>query len=134
MRTMRLVVLAVPHADEDAADEAFAVECMRACLADGDLPMTSHLLYVGQPIMRDANAMERILGQTSPRPVVDAAVVYVDRGVTDRMVQTVTHSFVQSRPIVWRALHGDVTAHLATIREARRRAGIVGQLEAFIDG
>ena len=57
---MRRVILESPFAGDIEAHVAYARRCLRDCLARGEAPIASHLLY--PQILDDSIAAERALG------------------------------------------------------------------------
>lgn len=102
---MKRVFLISPFAGEVAANVAYARQAMRDCLRRGEAPFASHLLY--PQCLDDDNEEERALGMAGGAvylPIVDAAVCYVERGISRGMRAELMAAFAMSTPIVWRSL------------------------------
>lgn len=89
----------------------YARVCMRDCLARGEAPFASHLLYTQPGVLDDTSQGERDRGIAAGfafRRIVDATVVYTDRGVSPGMVLGIRHALAQGCAVVPRALYGRV--------------------------
>ena len=87
---MRLVILESPFAQDPEARIAYARRCICDCLARGESPIASHLLYTQPGILRDDVADERALGIAAGLSwyrVAQACVVYLDHGMSRGMVE-----------------------------------------------
>lgn len=89
---MRRVILESPYGSVDPsivqANIAYARRCLRDSLSRGEAPIASHLLYTQPGVLDDAVPAERKLGINAGlawRYVAEAAVVYMNRGVSEGM-------------------------------------------------
>lgn len=92
---MRRVVLESPFAGDVAENVAYAKRCMRDCLARGEAPIASHLLWTQPGLLRDHNPVERSLGIDAGlawQDVADAVVFYTDRGMSGGMEAALLHA------------------------------------------
>lgn len=108
---MRRVVLESPYGSPDPleveANVAYAKRCMLDCLARGDAPIASHLLWTQDGLLDDRNPEQRTAGieaGLSWIPVADAGVFYVDRGASPGMRAAVERYQRFGVPIEWRSL------------------------------
>lgn len=108
---MRRVVLESPYGSPDPleveANVAYAKRCMLDCLARGDAPIASHLLWTQDGLLDDRNPEQRTAGieaGLSWIPVADAGVFYVDRGASPGMRAAVDRYVTLGIPIEWRSL------------------------------
>ena len=82
---MRLVVLESPYAGNVERNVAYARACLADCLARGEAPIASHLLYTQPGVLDDTNPEQRKLGINAGfawNRFADAVVVYEDLGVS----------------------------------------------------
>ena len=123
---MRLVILESPFAGKSKLpkwapgfvhrvarriDERRNVRYARRCLHDsihrGEAPIASHLLYTQPGVLDDGKPSERQLGIDASlawRQVTQAAVVYIDRGVSLGMEYGVTAAQNAGVPVEYRSL------------------------------
>jgi len=83
---MRRVILETPFAGDIEAHVAYARRCLRDCLARGEAPIASHLLY--PQILDDSIAAERALGIAAGLGwlrLAEAMVAYIDYGISPGM-------------------------------------------------
>ena len=83
---MRRVILESPFAGDIEAHVAYARRCLRDCLARGEAPIASHLLY--PQILDDSIAAERALGIAAGLGwlrLAEAMVAYIDYGLSPGM-------------------------------------------------
>jgi hypothetical protein len=107
---MRLVIIESPYSSPDAAGlvvhREYALACMRDCLARGEAPLASHLLY---PLVLDEDAPdERTLGIQCGYGWgrhAELVVVYVDHGVSLGMARAIEHYADLKIPHVYRTLY-----------------------------
>lgn len=105
---MRLVAVESPYAGEVDANVAYARACLADCLRRGEAPFASHLLYTQPGVLRDEDATERALGIEAGlafQRVVDAVVVYVDRGISRGMEQGISRAALAGLPVEYRSLY-----------------------------
>ena len=84
----KLVIIESPFAGEIEANTAYAKRCVHDCLARGESPIASHLLFTQPGILLDNDPEERRLGIEAGHAwyrVADACVVYTDRGISPGM-------------------------------------------------
>jgi hypothetical protein len=104
---MRLVVIESPYAGDVEANEAYARDCMADCLRRGEAPYASHLLYT--QMLNDTVPDQRKLGMAAGfawNAQADAAVVYVDRGISPGMVEGIMVHQGNDVPVEFRRLGG----------------------------
>jgi hypothetical protein len=96
---MRLVVVESPYAGktdaEIEANVAYARRCLKDCLDRGEAPIASHLLYTQPGVLRDSDPEQRKLGIAAGlawAKNADAMVIYLDRGVSQGMINAVTYA------------------------------------------
>lgn len=106
---MRRVVVESPYAGATAADVeanvSYARRCARDCLARGESPYLSHLLFT--QILDDLVPEERSLGIVAGLAWGAAAehvAVYIDRGISQGMIQGVAAHRRAGRSIACRSL------------------------------
>lgn len=107
---MKRVILESPYAGDIARNTRYARACMADCLARGESPYASHLLYTQPGVLDDTKPHERELGIVAGfawRQVADATVVYTDLGISDGMRYGVADADRQGRPIEFRELGGE---------------------------
>lgn len=103
----RLVILESPYAGDVTINEAYARAAMRDCLARGDAPAASHLLYTQPGVLDDGNPEERARGIDAGLAwgaVAEATVVYTDRGISRGMAAGIERAEAEGRPVEWRTL------------------------------
>lgn len=96
---MRRVIIESPYAGDIDANVTYARACVADCLARGEAPIASHLLFTQPGVLRDDDPAERQLGIEAGlawQAVADAVVVYDDHGISDGMQQA-----------LGRLMHGD---------------------------
>jgi hypothetical protein len=83
---MRRVIIESPYSGEVEENVRYARECLFDCLARGEAPFASHLLYT--QILDDTNPDQRARGIRAGFEwmfVANYVVVYVDRGISRGM-------------------------------------------------
>jgi len=108
---MRRVIVESPYAGEIEANVTYARRALADCLALGEAPIASHLLYTQSGVLDDSKASERELGIAAGlawRKVAELQVFYTDRGWSKGMVAALEQAIRESRPIELRALDGAV--------------------------
>lgn len=91
---MRLVILESPFAGDVEANTAYARASVRDCLERGESAIASHLLFTQPGILRDGEPGERELGIAAGLEwytVAQAAVFYLDRGMSGGMAEALEH-------------------------------------------
>lgn len=104
---MRLVQVESPYAGDVEENVAYARACLADCLRRGEAPFASHLLYTQPGVLRDDDPEERRLGieaGLSFLRVMDATVVYIDRGVTNGMEEGIARAKAVGIPVEVRSL------------------------------
>ena len=104
---VRLVIVESPYAGDIEANVAYARACVRDCLARGEAPIASHLLYTQPGVLRDEVPEERQRGidaGLSWYKVADASVVYVDRGISGGMEYGIQAARAAGKPVEFRRL------------------------------
>lgn len=108
---MRRVILESPYAGDVEANVEYARRCVRDSLSRGEAPIASHLLYTQPGVLRDEIAFERQWGIDAGlawRPVADASVVYIDRGVTRGMMYGIAAAHAAGLPVETRRIDSQV--------------------------
>ena len=106
---MRLVILESPYAGDVARNLAYARACMADCLARGEAPYASHLLYAQPGVLDDSKPDERALGMAAGfawGERADATVVYTDLGTSAGMVAGIERAKAAGRAVEMRMLPG----------------------------
>jgi hypothetical protein len=104
---MRLVILESPFAGDEQANIDYARLCVRDSLMRGEAPIASHLLYTQPTILDDSVPEERQHGIDAGLAwgeVVDATVVYVDKGISNGMAYGIGRAHSVGRPIDYRSI------------------------------
>jgi hypothetical protein len=104
---VRRVVVESPFAGNVEANVRYARAAMADCLARGEAPFASHLLYTQPGVLRDEVPRERALGVAAGftwREVADATVVYVDLGITPGMLEGIEDARSVGHPVERRTL------------------------------
>ncbi|MEK7414304.1 MAG: hypothetical protein AAB263_13395, partial [Planctomycetota bacterium] len=80
---MRLVIVESPYAGDVERNVTYARAALADCLARGEAPIASHLLYTQPGVLDDLIPEQRTQGIQAGLAwarVADAAVFYVDHG------------------------------------------------------
>jgi hypothetical protein len=104
---MRLVILESPFAGDVARNVAYAKAAMQDCLAKGEAPLASHVLYAATGVLDDANVLQRDTGIRAGfcwAERADATVVYRDLGISRGMQLGLMHAEKLGRPVEYRSL------------------------------
>jgi hypothetical protein len=108
---MKLVViespLAAPTEEGRQANRDYAKLCMRDCLARGEAPYASHLLFDQPGILDDTIPSERELGIVAGLEwgfMADLTAVYEDRGISPGMERGIQYAKDHGRPIEYRRI------------------------------
>ena len=104
---MRLVILESPYAGDVARNLAYARACMADCLARGEAPYASHLLYAQPGVLDDTKPDERALGMAAGfawGERADATVVYTDLGTSAGMAAGIEQAKAAGRTVEMRTL------------------------------
>ena len=108
----RLVALESPYAGDVTENETYARLCMADCLKRGEAPFASHLLYTQPSVLDDTIPGERRLGMEAGFAIekrLDATVVYVDRGISQGMIEGVLRAQKEGRTIEFRKILNEVS-------------------------
>lgn len=110
---MKLVVVESPYASDTPEgierNENFARACLSDCLARGEAPYCSHLLYTQPGVLRDKVLEERRLGIEAGFAWGDKAqlrVVYTNRGITSGMQKGIRRAQDIGQRVEYRELPG----------------------------
>lgn len=106
---MRLVIVESPFAGDEETNIAYARAALADCLARGEAPFASHLLYTQPDVLDDSDPDERRQGISagfSWARCADATVVYFDLGISPGMRQGIDHASSCGRPIEFRTISG----------------------------
>ena len=115
MSDFTLVIVESPYGGtEDKIEEhvAYARAAMADCLARGEAPYASHLLYTQPGVLRDGDPAERALGIAAGLAwgeVAQRTVVYLDHGVTAGMHLGIAAAENAGRPVEYRSLAKSTT-------------------------
>lgn len=108
---MRLVILETPFAapTPEGIEEniAYAKRCLKDCLLRGEAPIASHLLFTQPGVLDDTKPEERALGIGAGHAwyrTAEAAVVYIDRGISRGMQAGVEAAKAAGVPVELRSL------------------------------
>lgn len=104
---MRLVIVESPFAGDVERNIAYARMCLADCLARGEAPFASHLLYTQDGVLDDKDPEERKLGINAGLlwgAKADATVVYLDLGESSGMRYGIRAAGSVGRPIEYRKL------------------------------
>lgn len=118
---MRLVVLESPYAGDIRTNVAYARCCVADCLARGDAPIASHLLYTQPGILRDDVPVERALGIEAGllwAAHAQVSVFYTDLGWSPGMEAALKRAYAEDREAVVRRLGEGWELDRATARRA----------------
>lgn len=110
---MRIVQVESPYAGDVEANVAYARAALADCLRRGEAPFVSHLLYTQPGVLRDGDPEERRLGIEAGLAflrVVDATVVYQDRGVSRGMEMGIERARAAGIPVEFRSLAHEAEA------------------------
>lgn len=115
--SFRLVIVESPFAGRGATPGARAVDqarniayaraAMADCLARGEAPFASHLLYPMPGVLNDDDPAERAAGIAAGLAWgdrADATVVYADRGLSRGMLEGIDRARIARRSVEMRSL------------------------------
>ncbi len=103
------VIVESPYAGDVERNTRYARAAMADCLARGEAPYASHLLYTQPGVLRDDIRGERELGINAGfawRSVAERTVVYMDLGMSKGMQAGVDHALSLGHPVEMRTLEG----------------------------
>lgn len=104
---MKLVIVESPFAGEVELNQTYARAAMADCLARGEAPYASHLLYTQDGVLDDSKPEERKLGIEAGLAwgkKADLTAVYTDRGVSGGMEAGIARAKAEDRPIEFRSI------------------------------
>lgn len=104
---MRPVVLESPYAGQINRNTAYARACVAHAISQGDAPFASHLLYTQPGVLADLKPDERNLGIECGFAWGDraeAAVVYIDLGISSGMKLDIERYKARGLPVEERSL------------------------------
>lgn len=116
--TMRLVAVESPYAPppgsaypeaETAMNETYARAALADCLARGEAPIASHLLYTQAGVLDDGVPGQRALGIEAGlvwARFAAATVAYVDRGISPGMRAAMDRAEIEGRAVEFRWIGG----------------------------
>jgi len=110
---MRRVIVESPYSGDVEANEIYGRECLADCLKRDEAPFASHLLYTQKGVLDDTKPEERRKGIEAGfawRGFADATVVYLDRGLTEGMIEGINHSKELGVPVETRSIRSKVVA------------------------
>ena len=118
---MQRVIIESPYAGEVDKNTAYARQCMRDSLDRGEAPYASHLLYTQPGVLDDSDAQERAQGIEAGLiwgTLADRTVVYVDRGLSEGMIQGIYRAEHEGREVVFRSLKYEEEYSLDEIKKS----------------
>lgn len=104
---MRRVILESPYAGDVESNLEYARACMKDSLSKGEAPIASHLLYTQPGILDDKVPAERVRGIAAGHEwmrIADAAVFYIDHGLSPGMIEGVKIASWLKLPIEYRKI------------------------------
>lgn len=138
---MALVAIESPYAGAIEVNEAYARACLADCLARGENPYASHLLFTQPGVLDDLDPAQRALGiEAGLQWASDAGaacVVYRDLGISEGMQRGIDRAFDEGRAVEYRELGkeavdriiADVDAKQWAVAESDRLAGIARAMQ-----
>ena len=106
---MRLVILESPYAGDVERNLEYARACLADCLARGEAPIASHLLYTQPGVLNDEIPEERQKGIEAGfawRIAASASVFYLDLGLSYGMQKAIRHCVENGHKVEYRTLGG----------------------------
>jgi hypothetical protein len=128
---MILVYLESPYAGDIPNNIAYARAAMADCIARGEAPFASHLLYTQEGILREDIPGERALGIACGfawAANASRTVVYVDRGISRGMIAGIEAARSSGRAVQFREFGCDLEA----ILDPARRPQAATLLHTFV--
>lgn len=104
---MRLVILESPYAGDVQRNITYARRALKDCLAKGEAPYASHLLYTQPGVLDDLLPDQRALGieaGLSWGRLAEATVVYTDYGISGGMQYGIATAELVGRKIEYRII------------------------------
>lgn len=104
---MRLVIVESPFAGDVERNLRYARACLADCLARGEAPFASHLLYTQPGVLDDEVPEQRRQGIEAGLAwgtLADATVAYIDLGVSGGMEHGIEVARNAGRPVEYRTL------------------------------
>lgn len=133
-----IIYLASPYSGDVERNAAYARECMRHALAQGEVPIAPHLLFT--QALDDSDHIERDAGMRAGRELIAACerlVAFVDLGISKGMKDEIEHARAIGVPVEMRKIRLD-RALPSGWRECRTPSGYIhvsGRVNiAIIDG
>jgi hypothetical protein len=102
---MKFVVLESPYAGEVSENVAYARRALRDCIARGEAPFASHLLYT--QILNDDEREQRDRGINMNLAFIekcDYVVAYIDRGISPGMKRAIDHAVNNGKTVIYREI------------------------------
>lgn len=113
---MRLVILESPLAGNVEANIAYARACLSDSLARDESPIAWHLLYTQEGVLNYDMSHERQQAMNAGLAWcrrADRSVVYIDRGISSEMEQSIKAAKSAGLPIEYRSIEGkEIPPHL----------------------
>lgn len=107
------------------ANVRYSRECLRDCIARGESPFASHLLYTQKGVLDDKIPSERERGIATANAwleVADYVVVYGDLGITEGMEKGIEKAIKAKKPVQFRWLRSGLERRgFEQLSEALRR-------------
>lgn len=104
---MRLVIVESPYAGDVERNTRYARRAMADCLARGEAPFASHLLYTQPGVLDDKDPTERRMGIEAGLAIgkrMDATIMYVDLGYSKGMQLGRDRAELEGRPVEVRSI------------------------------
>lgn len=104
---MKLVIVESPFGANPAIGRTYGRAALADCLARGESPIASHLLYTQPGVLRDTIPEQRALGIAAGHAwfrVAELCVVYCDYGVSQGMQEGIAAAGRHGVPIEFRTL------------------------------
>lgn len=104
--TKPIVIIESPYAGDVARNKAYLQECIRDCLARGEVPLASHQMYTDA--LDDGDAEQREQGIEAGYALWDIAdriVFYEDLGYSDGMSRARKRVLAEDKPFIRRFLN-----------------------------
>jgi hypothetical protein len=106
---MRLVIVESPYAGDVELNVAYARAALKDCLARGEAPLASHLLYT-QPGVLDDNVLEErkkgIEAGLAWAIHAECSVIYEDPGISNGMAFGIQRALSEGRFVEYRKIAG----------------------------